>query len=233
MVNCKPSSLLSIKLPKSYQSQPSFLLPPPSTIFGVYARGIGVALDLPQFEAQKLAMKTLINVSSNSLMPSTRSGALIRRWRIESNGEVTIKSDAMVREFIHTSIIRLYFVVNEKEFKYRNPEQILYLCGYSCSRIGDTESIVSPFSIRVVRVSSISINREVKLAGYVPEEVIKEVVSGDYTVTEMPTMYDAKKYKPYILPLSAREKHYIPSDLFVRFKDDVSCIEVDGGYVNV
>ena len=228
IIDCKPSSLFSIKLPKSYQSQPSFLLPPPSTLFGVYARGIGVALGLSQQEAQKLATETLVNVSA-SLELSTRSGALIRRWRIE--GETPI-SDAMVREFIYTTMLRLYFVVDEGKFKLGDLEKILYLCGYSCSRIGDTESIVSSSSVKVAKVCVEEV-REGRIAGYVPEDVVKKISKGEYIVVDMPTMLDAKRYKTYILPISVREKYYTQSDVYVTFRDGVSCIKVDGGYLNV
>lgn len=232
VVDCKPSSLFSIKLPKSYQSQPSFLLPPPSTLFGVYARGIGTALDLPYFEAQELAMKTLVNVSSTSSGLFTRSGALIRRWRIESGRGKPIP-DAMVREFVYTSMLRLYFIVDEGKLKLKDPEKILYLCGYSCSRIGDTESIVSPSSVRVVRVHPERMLDEGKLAGYVPKDVVEDVTRGNYVVVDMPTMHDAKRYKPYILPILARGKYYMVSDVYVRFKEENPSIRVDGGYLNV
>jgi CRISPR-associated protein Cas5 subtype I-A len=230
IIDCKPSSLFSIKLPKSYQSQPSFLLPPPSTLFGIYARGIGVALGLPQLEAQELAAKTLVNTSASSLGLSTRSGALVRRWRIE---EETPISDAMVREFIYTTTLRLYFIVEEGEFKLRDLDKILYLCGYSCSRIGDSESIVSISSVKVAKVYREGKVREGRIAGYVPEDVVKEVSKGEYIAVDMPTMLDARKYKTYILPLSVREKYYVQSDVYVKFRDGVSCIKVDGGYLNV
>ncbi|MEM2996207.1 MAG: type I-A CRISPR-associated protein Cas5a [Candidatus Bathyarchaeia archaeon] len=231
-----PANCFSVKRAEAFQFFPSYLLPPPSTLFGAFARGLFLLKGFPAPQNEEYAKKMIITITARALTPLSRTGAIIKRLRtLELRGErgETFKprTDAMVREIISTHKIEAYYLINEDEaLKILGNDITIHIKRilYSIDRIGDSESLVSVQSVDLEEVDTKKPGSEV-IVNTVLEDDLGEIISGNYIHTMMPYMFDRKRPKGYYIPLSIIEDRtdvYYPSEFILKPKNNALLVKL-------
>lgn len=232
-----PASHFSIKRAEAYQFFPSYVLPPPSTLFGAFARGLFILRGMSSPDNEEVAGKMIATATVRAISPLAKTGALVKRLRTlepregeERKEGFKPRTDAMVREIVSSPHLEIYYVINEKEAsktlgKHFNDEVKRII--YSIERLGDSESLVSVSSVQTTMVNVEKPNSEVVINTILVEDLV-EKVSGDYIYTIMPDMKDRRKPKGYYIPLvlnKDRTDVYNPSEFRVKPKIHTLMVE--------
>ncbi|MEM0318322.1 MAG: type I-A CRISPR-associated protein Cas5a [Candidatus Nezhaarchaeales archaeon] len=148
-------TLLSIKHELAYQVSYSYPLPPPSTLFGAFAKALGYSINCgvrcPE-EARKYVNKIRAGVSSNQkLLKSSavlvRIRGVLEDKRLPSDvNELPKFKDAMLREYVFASKSLPVLVVPRSE----NSLDVIKATLPLIDRIGDSESLVAIEGLEVV-----------------------------------------------------------------------------------
>ncbi|MEM3449542.1 MAG: type I-A CRISPR-associated protein Cas5a [Nitrososphaerota archaeon] len=230
-----PTNLFSIKRAESYQFASSYLLPPPSTLLGAFARGLFLLRGMPSPRNEEEAKAMIITATIRALTPLTRTGVVLKRMRTlelrDENEEESFKprSDAMVREIVSLPKMEGYYLFNKKKVLESLGQEIeseIKRIFYSIDRLGDSESLVSVTSVVVNSVEAEKTSEKVEV-NTVIEKDFTETVSGDYIYTIMPDLRDRSKPKGYYIPLSVDSKRtdvYYPSKFHVMPKENTFAV---------
>jgi CRISPR-associated protein Cas5 subtype I-A len=107
-----PTNCFSVKRAEAFQYSPSYLLPPPSTLFGAFARGLFLLRGLSAPKNEENARKIIKTVTVRALSPLVRTGAIVKRLRTleqrEKEESFKPRTDAMVREIVSTHEFEAY-----------------------------------------------------------------------------------------------------------------------------
>jgi CRISPR-associated protein Cas5 subtype I-A len=234
-----PANYFSIKRAEAFQFSPSYLIPPPSTLLGAFARGLFLFKGLIAPKNEEQAKKIVVTTTVRALTPLARTGVILKRLRTlelrerqEKGKSFKPRSDAMVREIVFLPKMEAYYLIDEEEarrvFNENLDLQIKQIL-YSIDRLGDSESLVSVQSVHTIKVDAQKTDLEV-LVNTVLAEKLAEVVSGDYIYTMMPDPIDRKRPMGYYVPLSViqdRTDVYQPSKFKVKPKPNTLMIKLD------
>jgi len=228
----KPASYFSIKRAEAYQFFPSYVLPPPSTLLGAFARGLFLLRGMPAPDNEEVAKRMIVTATVRAISPLAKTGTLVKRLRTlepregeERKEGFKPRTDAMVREIVSSPHLEIYYVINEREASKNLGEHFnneVKRIIYSIERLGDSESLVTVLSVQTMMVNVREPDPEVVVNTILVEDLVeKEKVSGDYIYTIMPDMKDRRKPKGYFIPLvhnKDRTDVYNPSEFRVKPK---------------
>jgi CRISPR-associated protein Cas5 subtype I-A len=241
-------SIFSIQHEVSYQVKVGIPLPPPSTIMGAVARGIGLikkltpaALDanieegmfVPSFLKLRKAVEDATNlVTIKPLSFVTRSSVLHRIIRFERERREEW-SDALIHQVYFTSKFSAYLamdleLINER-LELNLQDQDILKALYSIERLGNTEHHVAPQNIRTLKTIPIS-NGEVEVDTYVVAALAKPISS--YTMLFMKRRSDEKP-QPYLLPLLEEANIYKPTKMRILLQKNAIALDIGGEAVAV
>jgi len=190
--------LYTIRDPESWGVRLSFLLPPPRTVIGALARGLGILYGIASGEEKlegKFAREVLCYALEKAsfatvrpLSPLFRSFHIMRLVPSIERGTSEDVHDAFKTDFIFCSELKIIYavnieIVNSVLEKYGLPKadyEKLGLAARFIDRLGQTESICYVKSIEWLEIEEESLD----INTYLPEYWIEEV-SGDYTVERL------------------------------------------------
>lgn len=221
-----PTNFFSVKRAESYQFAPSYLLPPPSTLLGAFARGLFLLKGMSAPKNEEEAASMIIAATIRALTPLARSGVILKRMRTLEPREETEKeqfkprTDAMVREVVSLPRMEGYYLLDENKASKSLGQEInveIKRIIYSIDRLGDSESLVSVISVDISAVEAMKCPSEVNVNTTI-EKDLTETVSGDYIYTIMPDLRDRRKPREYYVPLSVPKRTGVSerTDIFVR-----------------
>ena len=231
-----PANFFSIKRAESYQYAPSYLLPPPSTLLGAFARGLFLLKRTPAPRNIQETEAMIITATARALTVLTRTSTILKRMRtLEPREEVEKeafrpRTDAMVREIVSLPRMECYYLLNKDEtydVLGGEVETELKRIAYSIDRLGDSESLVSVLSVDIITVEVKDPPPEVSVKTILEKDLTEEV-SGNYIYTIMPDLRDRSKPKEYYVPLSTvpeRTDVYHPSAFSIKPKKNVSMVK--------
>jgi len=232
-------TFFSSKIPFSYQTKLSYILPPPSTLYGVLAKNIALNYNVYAEAAAshekyvdflRKLKETVYTVRVKPLTPIIKNPSLIRQIRFEKQ-----TSDAMVREYVRTCSFETYFIIDTKAFE-KTFGKLTKLIAYPSDRIGDSESLATVTNVEILSIEHMPFsNGEVILDTYTPLEFIKDFNRGIVALLSDITMKGNVVRKQYLMPLEVIRKDsleiYAPVKLMVKVEDGVEILKVKDGTV--
>ncbi|MCS7257908.1 MAG: type I-A CRISPR-associated protein Cas5a [candidate division WOR-3 bacterium] len=236
------NSLFSIRVPYTWQSALSYVLPPPSSIIGLVANAVQrYNNDKHPLEYLKQVENLVEWAGAKLLTPAVTKSyttSAITKWLYAIGEKAT---NVLGRQYVYTKNIRIAIVVNDASFA-EGLKDILKVTPLTC---GDSESLVSVEDVLVFNAEKLEYKKDEEVVTEYPAildfnkiELIngggliypmhKRCLKAEPTKTKKGSKGESSyPLYNYILPVSSKECIFYPSSLTFKVKDTIYGYKID------